>query len=106
MTLTSGMTTYKTFAFVEVREEVSEAESRNVFDIVKRAFQVNVTDEITTPERFIVSQKNAILLDKLSDVDLFKLPPVCKESAQNILRQDYEAYPETCSNEICKVEAR
>ena len=56
MTLTSGMTTYKTFAFVEVREEVSEAESRNVFHNVKRAFQVNVTDEIAKPERFIVSQ--------------------------------------------------
>ena len=118
MTLTSGVTTYKTFAFVEVREEVSEAESRNVFDNVKRAFQVKVTDEIAKPERFIVSHNiitptkwcsdymfaekmtsflnyhhivwiNAILLDKLSDVDLLKLPPVCKESAQNILRQDY-----------------
>ena len=41
--------TYKTFAFVGVREEVSEAESRNVFDNVKRAFQVKVTDEIAKP---------------------------------------------------------
>ena len=55
MTLTSGVAAYKTFAFVEVREEVSEAESRNVFDNVKRAFQVNVPDEIAKPERFIVS---------------------------------------------------
>ena len=56
MTFTSGVTAYKTFAFVEVREEVSEAESRNVFDNVKRAFQVKVTDEIAKPERFIVSK--------------------------------------------------
>ena len=55
MTLTSGMSTYKTFAFVEVREEVSEAESRNVFDNVKRAFQEKFIDEIAKPERFIVS---------------------------------------------------
>ena len=55
MTLTSGVATYKTFAFVEVREEVNEAESRNVFDNIKRAFQVKVTDEIAKPERHIVS---------------------------------------------------
>ena len=67
MTLTSGVATYKTFAFVEVREEVSEAESRNVFDNVKRAFQVKVTDEIAKPERYIVS---VILLHQLSDVNM------------------------------------
>ena len=67
MTLTSGVATYKTFAFVEVREEVSEAESRNVFDNVKRAFQVKVSDEIAKPERYIVS---VILLHQLSDVNM------------------------------------
>ena len=57
MTLTSGVATYKTlnFAFVEVRKEVNEAESRNVFDNIKRAIQVKVTDEIAKPERYIVS---------------------------------------------------
>ena len=54
MTLTSGAATLN-FAFVEVRKEVNEAESRNVFDNIKRAFQVKITDEIAKPERYIVS---------------------------------------------------
>ena len=55
MTATSGTTTYKTCAFVEVRKEVSKAESRNVFDNVKRALQENFSDESAKPERFFVS---------------------------------------------------
>ena len=55
MTVTSGVATYRTCAFVEVREEVSEAEIRNVFDNVKKALQEKVTDESAKPERFFVS---------------------------------------------------
>ena len=55
MTVTSGTVTCRTCAFVEVRKEVSEAESHNVFDNVKRALQEKVSDESEKPERFFVS---------------------------------------------------
>ena len=46
---------YKTFAFVEVHEEMSEGESCKLFDNLKRPFQVKVSNEIAKPEVFIVS---------------------------------------------------
>ena len=46
---------YKTFAFVEVHEEMSEGESRKLFDNLKRPFQLKVSNEIAKPEVFIVS---------------------------------------------------
>ena len=55
MTVISGATTYRTCAFVEVRKEVSEEESRNVFDNVQRALQEKLSDETAKPERFFVS---------------------------------------------------
>lgn len=42
-------------AFVEVRKEVSKADSRDVYDNVKRALQRNVSDENPIPQLIIVS---------------------------------------------------
>ena len=47
-----GATSSTLCAFVEVRKEVSKADSRDVYDNVKRALEKN---ENPMPERFIVS---------------------------------------------------
>ena len=49
-----GATSSTLCAFVEVRKEVSKADSRDVYDNVKRALEKN---ENPMPERFIVSHR-------------------------------------------------
>ena len=53
--LASDRATYKTCAFMEVEKELSEEETRDVVDNVKKALQEKISDESANPERFIVS---------------------------------------------------
>ena len=53
--IASDGATYRTCAFVEVENEMSDEETRDVVDNVKKALQEKVSDESANPERFIVS---------------------------------------------------
>ena len=53
--IASDGATYRTCAFVEVEKEMSDEETRDVVDNVKKALQEKISDESANPERFIVS---------------------------------------------------
>ena len=60
--IASDGATYRICAFVEVENEMSDEETRDVVDNVKKALQEKVSDESANPERFIVSSEEYIQL--------------------------------------------